>query len=133
MPYKRKPQHDAVKSISSRELERGSAIESGSLIAMDLEVGGTASVTKTISQNPKAITVCNIDNTIEIQFSLKASSTTGGADFLMFHKVPVPVGATLVLEGEEISIISKPNEGYSLNFRIESASGTPQANILLKT
>ena len=131
--YIKKPQHDYVKPIKQKEIDRGRELDSGSLIAFSLAVGGTATADKTITENPKSITVCNTHATLELLFSLKAKSTTGGTNFSMFNIVPIPAGSTLFLEGDEISIISKAGEGYQLNFTITAASGTPGCDILIKT
>ena len=133
MIYRKKSQHDYVKPIKQKEVERGRELDSGSIIAFSLAVGGTTNVAKTVTENPKSITVCNTHATLELTFTLKAKSTTGGTNFSMFNIVPIPAGSTLFLEGDEISIISKAGEGYSLDFTIAAASGTPGCDILIKT
>tara|TARA_R110002020_G_scaffold455030_1_gene671026 strand:- start:582 stop:983 length:402 start_codon:yes stop_codon:yes gene_type:complete len=131
--YKKKSQHNDIKSIKQKEVERGRELDSGSLIAFSLAVGGTATIDKTITENPRSITVCNTHATLELLFTLKAKSTTGGSNFFMFNIVPIPAGSTLFLEGDEVSIISKTSEGYQLTFLITAASGTPGCDILIKT
>ena len=63
--YIKKPQHDYVKPIKQKEIDRGRELDSGSLIAFSLAVGGTATADKTITENPKSITVCNTHATLE--------------------------------------------------------------------
>tara|TARA_R100000808_G_scaffold12907_1_gene31823 strand:- start:352 stop:753 length:402 start_codon:yes stop_codon:yes gene_type:complete len=133
MSYRRKTQHDFIKPIKRKELDKGRELDSSSLIAFSLAVGGTTNISKTVNENPKSITVCNTHATLELTFTLKAKSTTSGSNFFMFNIIPIPAGSTLFLEGDEVSIISKANEGYELDFTIAAASGTPGCDILIKT
>ena len=132
MSYRKKAQHNYIKPIKQREIERGVLIDENSIDAFVLTVGGTASVEKTLTQNPKSISVVNIGS-VEIKFSLTAASSTSGADFVMFNSILLPAYTTLFLEGDEIALISKATEGYNYTFTIAAASGTPSANIFIRT
>ena len=133
MSYRRKTQHDAVVSIKKRELERGKSIDENSIDVFSLTVGGTANVSRDYSQNPKSISVVNLHASIEVEFTLTATSSTSGDDFVMASKIPVPVSTVLFLEGDEIALISKATEGYNYTFGIGSASGTPSASVFVRT
>ena len=131
MAYIKKPQHDFVETIKETEIKR--RIDTRSIIPFVLTVGGTASVSKALTENPISISVVNIHATLEAKFTLTCTSTTDGSDFVMFNTVPVPPGTTLFLEGDEIALISKASEGYEYTFAITAASGTPSINVFIRT
>ena len=133
MSYRRKTQHDSVVPIQQKERERGKSIDENSINVFALLIGGTASVERALVQSPKSISVVNIHGSIEIAFTLSATSSTSGDDFIMFNAIPVPAKSVLFLEGDEIALISKPSEGYNYTFLITAASGTPGAHIHVRT
>ena len=131
MAYQSKQQHTAVSNISQTA---NPTLSVSSIKHFSLTIGGTVNETVAVDQNFSSIGICNTDTTNSVKFSLKAQSTTSGSDIVLFKEIVIPAATTLLLESEEIKLVSKPLEGFRYYFSIVSGSGgTPTVNFVLRT
>ena len=71
--------------------------------------------------NVHASTVCTVDLYIE-------KATTGS--FYLIKGVQLPIGATLVLEGNDVKFSNKAGE-FGLFIKLTQASGTPTVDVII--
>ena len=110
-------EREADRSLTSNRSHIFTAFSSST--NTDIDLGGRI---------PASMTIANTSATVAPTVSLKAKSTSGGTDFIILANIDLPVGTTLRLDAEDISI---PDTNYDLNV-IVAAIGTPAVVVVTR-
>ena len=95
---------------------------SGELTQELLAVGGGVNVTSISLVNTHASTTCTVDLYIEKQLTGK---------FYIMKSLQLPVGSTLVLEGNDVKFSNKANQ-FGLYIKLtQGASETPTVDVII--
>ena len=68
---------------------------------------------------PVSMTITNTSGSVVTIVDVRAKSSTGGTDYNIIGNMEIPIGATLVLDANDISV---PSVGYNISVNTEVAT-----------
>ena len=109
------PQHADVQTIAQFEEYKG--IDSRSFIPFILTVGATAAKTVTVTESPRSLSLTNASLAgVEVYATITFVDLGSGDDYIILNATPIPPNTMLVLDGDEIAIVSKIGLGTTGDF-----------------
>ena len=106
-----------VRSI--RDLERDRTL-TGKRSHIFTNISSATETTITLGNRiPVSMTITNTSGSVVTIVDVRAKSSTGGTDYNIIGNMEIPVGATLVLDANDISV---PSVGYNISVNTEVAT-----------
>ena len=106
-----------VKSI--RDLERDRTL-TGKRSHIFTNISSATETTIALGdRTPVSMTITNTSGSVVTIVDVRAKSSTGGTDYNIIGNMEIPIGATLVLDANDISV---PSVGYNISVNTEVAT-----------